>query len=150
MSWTAPEFARRDRDVSWYWISIMVAAAMVAFAVWQRDFLFGLFVVVAEMLAIVWASRTPRMIAFSLSERELLVGERKHYAMSEFDSFSVEDSDDIFTEIIFNPKGKLRTPVLLLIPTADIAALRKNFATILREVEYQPSFIDSLEKIIGF
>jgi hypothetical protein len=150
MSWTAPEFAYRERDVAWYWISIIAAAAMVAFAVWQKDFLFGFFIVIAEMLAIVWANRTPRMVSFSLSERELVIAGQKHYAMNDFESFSVEDSDDVFAELILHPKGKLRTPAILFVPTAEIPAIRKNFATNLREIEYQPTFIDSLEKIIGF
>jgi hypothetical protein len=150
MSWMAPEFAYRERDVAWYWISIIIAAILVAFAVWQRDFLFGFFVVIAEMLAIVWATRVPRMISFSLSERELSVGERKHYAMGDFESFSVEDFEDEYAGLILNPKGKLRMPAIVMIPTADLALLRKNFAALIREIEYQPTFIDSLEKIIGF
>jgi hypothetical protein len=150
MSWTAPEFAYRERDVSWYWISIIIAAAMVAFAVWQRDFLFGLFVVVAEMLAIVWANRTPRMIAFTLTERDFVVGEQKHYLVNDFETFSIDDADDIFVGLILHPKGKLRTPVFVFLPATDVPAVRKNFTGILREIEYQPTFIDSLEKIIGF
>src|SRR4051812_48043934 len=93
MQWEAPEFVYRERGVSWYWLTIIVAAAMVAFAVWQRDFLFGVFIIIAEMLAIVWANRTPRMIPFSLSERELAIGSRKRYVVTNMETFSVADED---------------------------------------------------------
>ncbi len=52
INWEAPEFEYREKDVSWYWISIIAAAAIIAFSVWQRNFLFGFFIVIAEMLVI--------------------------------------------------------------------------------------------------
>lgn len=158
MSWQAPEFEYRARGVSWYWTTIIIAAAMVAFAVWQKNFLFGLFVIIAEMLALIWSTRTPRTIPFSISDRELVIGERKHYLMSELESFSVDEpiapAEGVaraeFAELAFHFKGKLHMPILVCIPTAQLAEARKNLQQVIREIEHQPTFIDSLEKWIGF
>lgn len=158
MTWHAPEFAYRGRGVSWYWVTIIIAAVMVAFAVWQRDFLFGLFVIVAEILAIVWATRIPRMISFAVTEREFLIGERRRYAMTEFESFSVDEDEFTgdftdhgdFVALIFHFKGKLRAPLRVMLPAVYLDSARKNFTTVLRELPYEPTLIDSLEKIIGF
>lgn len=133
MTWQAPEFIHRERDVSWYWISIIIAAAIIAFAVWQRDFLFGLFIIVAEILAIVWASRTPRMINFSLSDHDFLIDTMKHYRISEFESFSMNiDNEEIFSELILHPKGKLRSIVIASIPTVSTDEARKNLRTLMK------------------
>lgn len=59
IKWQAPEYEYREKTVSWYWISIVVAALVIAFSVWQKNFLFGFFIVIAEMLFIVWGNRTP-------------------------------------------------------------------------------------------
>lgn len=159
MTWEAPEFEYRARDVSWYWLTMIVATALIAFAVWQRDFLFGFFIIVAEVLAIVWANRVPHHIKFVLSDRALWIGSRKQHALSGFQNWSAnppadslpgESQADDYAELYFNFKGKLRTPLLVRIPAARLEELRKNLQPILPEIEHQPAFIDSLEKLIGF
>jgi hypothetical protein len=151
MAWQAPEFEERDRDVSWYWISIIAAAIFIAFAVWQRNFLFGLFIIIAELLIIVWAGQKPRTISFSVSEKKLTIDEKKEYAMNDFENFSVDEkSNEAFDCFFFYAKTKLRPLLPIIVPKNMTPDLRKNLKTGMKEVEYQPSLIDSLEKIIGF
>ena len=150
VTWQAPEFQYREKDVSWYWISIIVVAAIIAFAIWQRNFLFGVFMIIAEILLIVWANAVPKVFDFTLSENGLQIGEAKDYRISLFESFSVNRLNEEWTELFFTFKAKLRTPAKVLIPTEKVDELRKNLRPILREVDYDPSLIDSLEKIIGF
>ena len=153
LTWDAPEFELRDRDVSWYWISIIIAAVLIAFSVWQRDFLFGLFVVVAEVLIIVLANRTPRTLTFTLTDQAVLIGEHRRYPLNEFESFSTDESggaDDAYAELFWYFRSRLRTPILIRIPKAKLDDLRKNLRPLLKEIPYDPTLIDSLEKIIGF
>ena len=87
ITWQAPEFQYREKGVSWYWLSIIVVAAIIAFAIWQRNFLFGVFMVIAEILLIVWANAVPKVFDFSLTENDLAIGEAKNYRISLFESF---------------------------------------------------------------
>src|SRR3990167_8463140 len=50
LSWEAPEFEFREKTVSWYWVTIIGAVLILALAVWQRNFLFGVFILMAEAL----------------------------------------------------------------------------------------------------
>jgi hypothetical protein len=153
LSWTAPEFEHRERDVSWYWISIIIAAGLIAFAVWQKDFLFGIFIVAAEMLIIVWANRTPRIVSFTLTDKALSVGDHKYHLLGEFESFSTDDgggADGAYADVFWYSKNKLRTPLHIMIPKDQLESLRKNLRPLLPEVKHDPSVIDSIEKIIGF
>ena len=77
-TWEAPEFEYREKEVSWYWISIIAAALIIAFSVWQKDFLFGFFIVIAEMLFIVWGNKAPRTLTFTLTDTELNIGDTSH------------------------------------------------------------------------
>jgi hypothetical protein len=153
LDWTAPEFEHHERDVSWYWLSIIIAAGLIAFAVWQRNFLFGLFIVAAEMLVIVWANRTPRTVSFALTDQSFSIGDRRRHLLTEFESFSVDETDETdsaYIDLFWYFKNKMRIPLLVRIPRNQLEDLRKNLRPLLRETPHDPSIIDSLEKIIGF
>ena len=150
INWEAPEFEYRPKSVSWYWMSIIAAAAIIAFAIWERNFLFGIFIVIAEVLFIAWGNEVPGTVNFVLTENELSIGDAKHYQVKLFENFSVNDPGDDWTELFFIFKTKLRTPLKIMVPKAKLEEIRKNLKPILREVEFEPSLLDSLEKIIGF
>ena len=152
IKWEAPEFENRERDVSWYWISIIIAAVMIAFAVWQRNFLFGLFIVIAEILVIIWGDRAPRMISFMITEKGVEFELGKFHAFAEMEGFSIYEShkDDRWDELIFHLRGKFKIPLIIKIPKEKIGDARTIIKKVLKETDYEPTFIDSLEKLIGF
>ena len=150
INWEAPEFQYREKEVSWYWISIIVAAAIIAFAIWERNFLFGVFIVIAEILFISWGNEEPRVVLFKLTEHELSIGETKNYQLDLMESFSTNELTEEWTELVFSFKSKFKTPIMMIAPKTTLDDIRKNLKPLLREVPYEPSLIDSLEKIIGF
>ncbi len=150
IEWTAPEFEYRDKDVAWYWISIIVAAIMIAFAVWQHNFLFGFFIVVAEILIIAWANEIPRPIVFAIDDQGFTIGAHKYYALKEFQSWSTNDIGDGAHELTFHFKNKVRPPLAAIAPADMIEELRAGLKPILREIEHQSTLIDAIEKILGF
>ncbi len=151
ISWDAPEFEYREKDVSWYWLSIIAAAIIVAFAVWQKNFLFGLFVVIAEILLIIWGNRLPRTVSFSMTESGLTIGAEKKYAFKEFEKMSVnEDTIEGWVELIFVLRERFKAPLIILFPEDRLPDLRLHSKTILKEVPHDPSLIDSIEKLSRF
>lgn len=151
-TWAAPEFEYREKDVSWYWISIIVAALIIAFSVWQKDFLFGFFVVIAEILFIVWGNKVPAVVPFVLTDAEITIGGYKSYLMKEFEGWSMDAPGDgaEWAEIMFHFRSHLHPPLILMVPTEKLAELRANLKTVLREVEHQPTLVDSIEKFLRF
>jgi hypothetical protein len=148
--WSAPEFEERPKGVSWYWISIIISAAIITFAIWERNFLFGVFIVIAEILFIAWGNEAPLTVHFALDENELVISKVKRYQMKLFENFSVNELDGDWAELFFKFKTKLRTPLKMLLPKTKVDEIRKDLKTILREAEFEPSLLDSVEKIIGF
>ncbi len=149
-TWQAPEFEYRPKSVSWYWISIIVSASIIAFSIWERNFLFGIFIVIAEILLIAWGNETPTILDFSLTEHDLLIGAEKHHQIKLFENFSVNDLNDDWIELFFTFKTKIRAPLKILAPKEKTDDIRQCLKPVLREVEFEPSLLDSLEKIIGF
>jgi len=150
IAWDAPEFEYREKDVSWYWVSIIIAAAIIAFAVWFRNFLFGFFMVVAEILLIVWGNRAPRRVDFLVDDAGIAIDDRKFYSFKEFESWSVDALDDAWSEAFFNFRSRVKPALKVLVPKEKLVELRVNLATILKEVEHQASLLDSIEKFLRF
>jgi hypothetical protein len=150
IKWQAPEYEYHEKGISWYWISIIAAALVVAFSVWQKNFLFGLFVVIAEILFIIWGNRTPRLVSFIINEAELTIGGEKAYPFKNFESISVDAMGNGWAELIFIYRAKLKTPFKVLFPENRLAELRSNMRTILKEVSYEPTLLDAIEKLLRF
>lgn len=148
--WDASEFEYREKDVSWYWISIIVAAVIIAFSVWQKDFLFGLFIIIAEILFIVWGNKTPKTIPFTLTDAELQIGGYKTYAMKEFESWSVDLDDGEWADMAFYFRSRLKPALSVIVPAAKVAEIRANLKTVLKEIEHEPTLVDSIEKFLRF
>ena len=149
-TWQAPEFEYREKDVSWYWVSIIIAAALIAFSVWQHNYLFGGFIIIAEILLISWGNVRPVTIDFTLTSMKLDIGAAKTYSLKEFQNYSVNQISDEWTELFFLFKSKIRGPLKIMVPNGKMDEIRTNLKPILREVEFEPSLLDALEKIIRF
>lgn len=150
MTWEAPEYEYREKDVSWYWISIIAAALIIAFSVWEKNFLFGFFIVIAEMLFIVWGNRMPRTVRFTLTENDIETDGGKSHSLKDFESISVDPLGNDWSEIVFTFRAKLKTPFKVLCPDERVGELRNNMKILLKEVPYEPTLIDSIEKLLRF
>ena len=151
MKWTAPEYEHRRKDVSWYWISIGVAVVILAAAIWQKNFLFAVFVILAEILIIVWADREPRTIEFKVSHHGLLIDERKLYPFSHIDSFSFSHQDHTdYAEIIFHLHQRIQPRLRVHIPKERTVELQNTLTPIVPMVDHEEHLIDLIEKYIWF
>jgi hypothetical protein len=150
VTWEAPEFEFREKDVSWYWISIIVAALIIAFAAWQKDFLFGVFIVIAEILFIVWGNRVPRVTTFTLTDEGIDIGGYKSHAMREFESWSADAVGGDWAEMSLYHRSHIRTPLTVILPEEKLAAVRAGMRTVLREIEHEPTLIEAIEKFLRF
>lgn len=151
IKWSAPEFEYRAKGVSWYWLSIIIAAALVGVSVWQKNFLFGLLVVLAEILVLVWANREPPLVGFAVNEKGLEVGGQKFHAWTEMESFSIDDYlETDWPNLYFQFHARLKTPLKIKMPKERVAEIQKILQTILPQTKHERSALETLEELIGF
>lgn len=151
IQWQAPEFEYHAKDVSWYWGSIVVAVLVLGFAVWQKNFLFGFFVVIAEILILTWAGRTPKLRTFKIAEKGLEIVGQKMYSWNDLDSFSVDENrDGENPRIVFRLKKIFHAALTVGMPRSRREEIREQLISFLPEHEYEPSLIDGLERFFGF
>lgn len=151
LTWEAPEFEYREKGVSWYWTSIIIAALLIGVSVWQKNFLFGFFVVAAEILVLAWAARKPPIIQFTLNEKGVSIGARKFHAYAEMESFSIDETtEQEWLDLYFQFRKRLRPLLKIRVPQARMAETQKTLAAFLPQAKHERSLLDVFEEFIGF
>lgn len=149
--WQAPEFEYREKGIAWYWASIGVAIALLALAVWQRNFLLGVFIVLAEIMVMIWGNQEPRMIEFRLNEEGLTVVGSKSYVYADIQDFAIDnDTSEGWVEVVLNFKKRLRPALKMIFSQENREDIRAILSRFLTEVDHQRSLVDALEKFIRF
>ena len=150
--WVAPEYEFREKGVSWYWASICIAILILAFAVWQKNYLFAVFIVIAEMLMLVWGSEEPRLVKFTLNAKRLEIGIGRVYPLSDIDHFSVEDLDHKeWASVVVRSKHVFKFPVRIHVPKhhlADAQAILSGAGV--EERHHEETLLETLEEFLGF
>lgn len=150
--WVAPEYEHREKTVSWYWITIILAILILTFAIWQKNYIFAVFIVIAEVLIIIWAGEEPRLVKFALRAKDLVINDRKGYHLKDIQHFSVEDMDHKeWADIVLHLKGPLHFPLKIHVPKHHLTDVRHLFQQGgVPEVNREESFIEVLEEFLGF
>ena len=153
IAWQAPEFEHRPKTARWYWISIIVSILLLALAVWQRNFIFAVFIVIAELMLMVWGSSEPRMVAFSLNDRGLTIGGAKFYPFSDIKSWSADSEgyfDPEWPDITLHLIHHFHTGLKIKVPRTMFLEVEKALRARAKEVPFEPSMMDVVEKLLGF
>ena len=149
--WTAPEYDHHEKEVLWYWGSIIIAIIIFALSLWQKNYFFAFFVIVAEILVIIWSSRVPSEITFPLSQKELIINDDIIYRFEDMTSFGInENLDPELPRIHFILKQKLRPPIIVNIRKTDADEVVNTLSARLPKVVVEPSLSDSTQKFLRF
>lgn len=145
IKWTAPEYAYFHKDVSWYWLTVIISVLIVAFALWQRNFLFAVFVVMAEALLLFWGRRNPKNLEFKLNDKTLAIGNQTFYPYESFAGFAVREN-----EIVFKSKNRLSPYMKISAEESKLGEIKKLLSRHLPEIEYEESLTDHIVKMLRF
>ena len=151
MEWQAPELDFRGADSPWLWISVLVSLVFVAFSLWQQNFLFVVFIIVAEGTLFFIATSEKEEYRFALLEDGLKINNRL-YLWNDFSFFSVDRGDGKNKKsYIYLSKNKtssfnLRVPVF----TEHLDKVSDFLNNYLAEREHEPSLLEELSKLLGF
>lgn len=153
IKWTAPEFQYYPKTTTWYYWSIFITLLLLGFAVWQKNFLFGFFIVIAETLILSWGGKKPSNINFLLNEKGLTIDGQKSYSYSELKSFAKTEMDadgSQYIEVMLYFKKSLRTTALLLVPKEKYPEVSAALSKRIPKIEAELTILDALERIIRF
>lgn len=155
--WEAPEFAYNPKDVSWYWMSLIIAIVLIALAAWQNNFLFIIFVGVGWFLIVSLARRMPAIWEFGLDDsgvhlhRHNAKGDLgKFYHWRELEGFAIREGGDGYHELVLRSKSRLSTFIKINFPDEKEKEINRICSRFLAKKDYEESFADNLSKLIKF
>ena len=150
--WTAPEFEYFHKGASWSLVIVCAAASLVILALWQRNFLFAVFIVISAFLVLNLGHKKPNYLDFHLNDRGLTIDEKTQYPYQDLLGFATQHiaSDGELAELILKRKKHFSTYLKILLPAQHLDEIRVFLNKYLPEIEYEDSVADHLSKIIKF
>ena len=157
IAWQAAEFEYQQKDPLWYWGSLAVALILLILAIWQKNFLFMFFVVVAEMVIIYFADRQPLLWDFKIDEHGIHIGKQKFYSYSDIDSLDIHphaggdiNPEKEYKELVIKLKSHFSPYLKINIHRQDEEKIKAFLLKFVPEQEHPESLSDALSKLIRF
>ena len=147
IKWTAPEFEYQERGVGWYYLMVIAGAALIIFSVWQRNFLFAIFVILAVAMAFAWSREKPAMHSIRVGDDGVEVANIKKFSMSDFSEFATREGrqgEPDWGKLVLRFKSRFKLPLQLPVPQGNIAQIKELLSRHLSEVEYEESLTEEL------
>jgi len=143
LTWTAAEFEHTAKDSTWYLTIGGLGFVFVLLSLWQKDYFFIFFLVIAFGFLIWNARQHPRVLEFTITAEGVQI-DTKLFRYEQFEQFSVRSRPGHLDELVF--RKRVAVNPFLHIPID--AALAKKAATTLRamlpEGEFEESLLDTL------
>ncbi|MEK7611892.1 MAG: hypothetical protein AAB407_00940 [Patescibacteria group bacterium] len=152
IQWTAPEFHYYHKNFGWYWIVIGSSIVLASVAVFQRNFLFAVFIAIAALLVLAWGMRRPKDIDFTLSEKGIAIGEHHFHPYDNLEGFAIipAPEDPELAELIFKTKSHIEPWLIVILAEQRKEAVHTFLTDVLPEIEYEDSFIRHIARILRF
>ncbi len=149
LSWTASEFIAHSKEPSWY-MALFGGAFVLSLLVYvaTRDVVAAVVVIVGAILFGVSASRPPRQMTYTLSQKGLAIGSRI-FLYKDFRSFSVVD-EGAFSSIVLMPLKRFAPPLSLYYHPADAQRIVSVLAEHLPLQEHKHDLTETLMRRIRF
>lgn len=88
MSWQVPEYEKHGRNKSWYILASLIGLLFLVYAIYTKNFLFAVIIIVAALIIILHDGREPDLVKVSITDEGIIVG-RRFYDYDEVKDFSV-------------------------------------------------------------
>ena len=149
--WQAPAFKYYEKSVSWYWLSLIIAILLMALAIWQKNFLFAVFVFLAEIAIFVWARRQPELLKFKINEEGVEIAE-KLYSYENLENFCLrpDNENPNFAELILKRKTPVNPYLKILVEVRLASRAKEILSQKLAESVYEDSVLEAIFRWLRF
>ena len=143
IKWEAKEYIQHDKNAGWYIGLVIVSLLLIALSVWLKWWTFTALIVLSAISLLIYVTRPPRTIKYSLSAKCLTEGERK-YLFEDYKSFGILQDDTDFA-IILIPRKRFSPAVTVYFPKEKGEEIVDMFGA---RLPMEPVKLDFLDKIV--
>jgi len=148
--WEIKTQSDRERGDVFYIVVLAATVLLLLFSIWQKDFLFGVFVILASGMVLFLSAQRPETYKFKLTENEVVVGENEGvYSYGKFSHFDIYEFNPQEYELFLVFKEKIKPILRIRIYKGDAEKIKEFLLAKLPQKKTEPSIIDIFSKIVG-
>ncbi len=149
LTWTAPEFTKHKKDAGWFITGGVIALALLIFALYGKNFLFALIIILAAFSVFVWSQKEPQRIQFSLTPKGVAIG-KTIYSFDNLESFWIFYNPPEIKYLSIISKKLFMPKIAIPIGNEDPDEIREILIEFLPEKEQHESLIDVLGRHLRY
>ncbi len=148
--WEATEYDDVERSALWYMGLGLFATTLALFALWQENFLFAVFVVMAALtITALSREKAPKRI-FAINHRGLEVDGIKQFPFNSLAGFSIEEplKEGGWAKLIVYTKTLFHPSLHIAAPQTKLGEIRSVLGGRLKEKPHEDSLMEELLKLL--
>ncbi len=150
ISWRAAEYDFVPKGTIWHgWVGVGVLV-LVGIALWQQNFFFAIFILIAGAMVVVLGNKRPEVLDFAVDENGCHIGTAILYPFDQLEDFSIYSRQHRLDEFIVRRKSALNRVIHIPVDSETAQKVRMFLEDKLPEVEHEPSLLESIADILGF
>lgn len=149
IQWSALEYEHKDRTTDWFWAVGIIALALAIVSVIYDNILFAVLVVIGTFTLLMYAARAPRIVAFEINRRGVVIEDRL-YPYQALKSFWLRENHRGKKLIIQSEKVLMPHITIPLADDIDINIIHLFLAEYLEEKEHPESLSELVMDSLGF
>ncbi|MBI4837209.1 MAG: hypothetical protein HY813_02290 [Candidatus Portnoybacteria bacterium] len=150
LEWSAPEFIKYHKGPEWFMIGGLIAFGLLLVALFTKNFIFALIIILAAFSIFIWTQKEPAKINLAVTPRGILINKKNFLRFENLKSFWIFNEPpetkyiSIESEKIFVPR------IAIPLGEQDPEEIRQILSKFLPEKEYEESLIDTLGKHLRY
>lgn len=150
ISWRAAEYEHFEKGGGWYLMVGFATLLLLIIALWQKNFFFGIFILLAGIMVVILGNRRPDVLDFKLTKDGCEVGRGVFYAYGSLENFSLRSRVGRLDELILKKKTAFNPYVKISLDNQTAEKVRIFLIQKLPEVEHKGSLLDIFIDFLGF
>ncbi|MBI5420828.1 MAG: hypothetical protein HZA35_00750 [Parcubacteria group bacterium] len=147
--WPAQAFLEYEHPPRWYWGIGGGATLFALFALFTKDYLFFIFILIALFYIFTSIRKPATPFILEIYDHGIKAIEKWH-PFSDYKDFSVIDLGNECIELTVHPKKKFQLPIDLYLLTEHAPEIKEVLGTFIPEIERQESFVHLLGRVLRF
>lgn len=78
IDWSAPEYSHKERSNDWFWTLGLVTIVSCGIAIWLKNYVFSIFLLISGGCLILFTFRQPPDVAYTIETKGLSMGKDLH------------------------------------------------------------------------
>jgi len=149
LEWITPEFEHQEKNKSWFLISGLIAAGLFLWAIFTKNFLFALLIVLGYFSLSVHAVKKPKEIKVMITPRGVKI-DRVLYEYDSLKSFWIFYDPPRTRELSLKSRKRIMPYIKIPLGEMNPVKVRQTLIKYIPERKQDESLIDNLAKNLKY